>query len=67
MGGYGSKDRQLATQQYEHHTWVTAKHPRTRQQCVGAPTGARTQDPRIKSPLLYQLSYRGQHCLSIAG
>ena len=23
------------------------------------PTGTRTQDPRIKSPLLYQLSYRG--------
>lgn len=25
---------------------------------LGAPTRARTEDPRIKSPLLYQLSYR---------
>lgn len=26
--------------------------------CVGGPCGDRTHDPRIKSPLLYQLSYR---------
>ena len=25
---------------------------------IGAPTGTRTPDQRIKSPLLYQLSYR---------
>lgn len=24
----------------------------------GGPAGARTRDPRIKSPMLYQLSYR---------
>lgn len=26
--------------------------------CKGGPGGARTHDPRIKSPMLYQLSYR---------
>lgn len=36
-----------------------AETRRTRKRAENsAPTGARTLDPRIKSPLLYQLSYR---------
>ena len=31
---------------------------RTGQKKFGEPAGIRTQDPRLKRPLLYQLSYR---------
>lgn len=48
MGGDDSKDRQLATQQYEHHTWVTAKHPRTRQQWLVPPLGLEPRTHGLK-------------------
>ena len=40
------------------------RHLRWNRKCLsfGEPTGNRTQDLRIKSPVLYQLSYRLYRC-----
>ena len=40
------------------------RSPLTTSTEFGAPSGARTRDPWIKSPLLYQLSYRGSGSLA---